>query len=84
MIANCNLFSLKLKLIIRLTFWQSPHGDMDHLGNSEYLINNFKLDKLIINDNEINKSEENICKIKRCYKLLEEQKINLEIIKLLI
>ena len=36
-------------IIIRLTFWQSPHGDYDHMGETINLVNNFKVEKVIFN-----------------------------------
>ena len=44
-----NLFSLKINIFIRLTFWQSPHGDYDHMGESINLVNNFKEERVIFN-----------------------------------
>ena len=34
---------------IRLTFWQSPHGDFDQMGEAINFVNNFKVDKVILN-----------------------------------
>ena len=42
---------------IRLAFWQSPHGDYDHIGNAFYLIDNIKINKIIFNNNDFNKLE---------------------------
>ena len=68
---------LKSMGIRKLKFLVISHGDMDHLGNSEYLINNFDIDKLYINSNNINKNEEVICKLKKCNKFIEKEIIKL-------
>ena len=36
------------------------HGDNDHIGNANYLINNFKVDKIIINNGEFNDKEQSL------------------------
>ncbi len=40
----------------------SPHGDYDHLGEANYLIENFKIKKIIFNSNEYNINEKAIIK----------------------
>ena len=40
----------------------SSHGDYDHLGDAINLIDNFKVKKILINSNRINKLEEKIIK----------------------
>ena len=35
----------------------SPHGDYDHLGEAIYLINNFKVEKVIFNCGPYNNLE---------------------------
>lgn len=57
------LFSLQIKIQIRLTFWQSPHGDYDHIGEVKNLIENLKINKVIINKGNISNLEKNIIKI---------------------
>ena len=51
------------KQIIRLTFWQSPHGDFDHIGNAFYLVDNIKIEKVILNCGEANDLENDLIKI---------------------
>ena len=34
---------------IRLTFWQSLHGDYNHIGNATYLVGNFKIKNVYFN-----------------------------------
>ena len=48
---------------IRLTFWQSPHGDADHCGEAINLVNNFKVEKVIFNCGAYNNLEKEIIKI---------------------
>jgi len=40
-----------------------PHGDMDHIGNAKYLVNNFKVEKVIFNCGEFNELEKDLIKI---------------------
>jgi len=75
---NNNIITYLKSLGIRkVNFLVLSHGDMDHLGNSEYLINNFKIDKLYINNNYVNENEETICKLKNCDKFMEKESIKL-------
>ena len=48
---------------IRLTFWQSPHGDYDHMGESINLVENFKVEKVIFNCGEYNDLEKGLIKV---------------------
>ena len=43
--------------IIRLTFWQSPHGDYEEHGETINLGENFKVEKIIFNCVEYNDLE---------------------------
>jgi len=52
-------FSLQIKDLIRLTNWQSAHGDYDHMGEAISLVNNFKVDKVIFNCGEFNDLKKN-------------------------
>lgn len=49
-------------LFIRLTFLQQLHGDYDHMGDSIYLVNNFKIDNIYINSNKLNYLENKLIK----------------------
>ena len=49
--------------LIRLTFWQSPHGDYDHMGEAINLVNNFKVEKVIFNCGEFNDLEQELIKV---------------------
>lgn len=40
------------------------HGDNDHIGNATYLLNNFKIKKIMINEGEINSLESKLPKDK--------------------
>ena len=55
------------------------HGDYDHLGEAEYLINNFKVKELIINCGDINDLEKNLLinKYNYCIKELNLNKSKL-------
>lgn len=69
------------KQIIRLTFWQSPHGDFDHIGNAFYLVDNIKIEKVILNCGEVNDLENDLIKILtknqiKCYTCIKELNIN--------
>ncbi len=41
----------------------SPHGDFDHLGSSNNLVNNFKVKKVIFNKDDYNELELNLIKL---------------------
>ena len=45
------------------------HGDYDHMGDSIYLVNNFKVDKVILNNDDYNELE------KKLIKVLDKKKI---------
>ena len=49
--------------IIRLTFWQSPHGDYEEHGETINLGENFKVEKIIFNCVEYNDLENKLIKI---------------------
>ena len=48
---------------IRLTFWQSPHGDYDHMGEAINLVENFRVEKVIFNCGEFNELEQELIKV---------------------
>ena len=48
---------------IRLTFWQSPHGDFDHMGEAINFVNNFNVEKVILNCGSYNDLEKDLIKV---------------------
>ncbi len=60
---------LKSLGIKRIDYLILTHGDYDHMGESVNLINNFKVDNIIINDGEVNNNE------KILYKFFDNKKI---------
>ncbi|MGM9877564.1 MAG: ComEC/Rec2 family competence protein [Bacilli bacterium] len=56
-------FFSKIKDFIRLTNWQSPHGDYDHMGEAINLVNNFKVENVIFNCGEFNELEQKLIKV---------------------
>lgn len=54
------------------------HGDNDHIGNASYLINNFKVKNIMINEGEINKLESSLPK----NKIIKEYKNNINFYKI--
>ncbi len=67
--------------ISRLDYLILTHGDYDHMGEAKHLINNYKVRKIIFNNNELNDLEKDLIiilndkKIKY-YKGLEKIKVN--------
>lgn len=45
---------MKIKNLIRLTNYQSAHGDYDDMGEAINLVNNFKVEKVKFNNVEYN------------------------------
>ena len=43
--------------MIRLTFWQSPHGDSDHAGEAVNILNNISVSNVLINNDSLNSLE---------------------------
>ena len=41
---------------------KSPHGDFDHMGDSIYLINNYKVKNVVLNNDSFNELETNLIK----------------------
>ena len=41
----------------------SPHGDFDHMGEAKYLVNNFKVEKVIFNCGTYNNLEKELIKV---------------------
>ena len=52
-------FSFKIKDLNRMYKRQTPHGDFDHMGEASYLVENFKVDKVISNVGDYNELEKN-------------------------
>ena len=50
-------------ILIRLTFWQSPHGDYDHMGEAINLVDNFNVEKVIFNFGSYNDLEKELIKV---------------------
>ncbi len=48
---------------VRLINWQLAHGDYDHIGEAINLVNNFKVEKVIINCGEYNDLEKELIKV---------------------
>ena len=61
-VKNSTIPLLKKKGIKRIDYLILTHGDYDHLGDAINLIDNFKVKKILINSNRINKLEEKIIK----------------------
>lgn len=65
---------LKSLGIKKLNYMLITHGDLDHLGNSKYILENYKVDNLYINNNNINDNEKEIIK-NNSYKKYKEKEI---------
>lgn len=50
--------------VTHLNYLLLTHGDADHLGDSLYLIENFKVDKIILNNGSYNEYEKKLMKYK--------------------
>ena len=61
--SNSYVFFMQIKTLIRLTFWQSPHGDYDHMGEAINLVKNFKVEKVIFNCGKYNDLEKELIKV---------------------
>ena len=62
LVKNITIPLLKSLGIKKIDIIILTHGDYDHLGEALNLINNFKVDKVYINDNKINYLEKQIIK----------------------
>ncbi len=62
LVKNITIPLLKSLGIKKIDIMILTHGDYDHLGEALNLINNFKVDKVYINDNRINYLERQIIK----------------------
>ena len=61
---NTHLPLFKSKGIKKLDYLIFSHGDKDHIGEANTLINSFKVDKIIINSNRLNYYEKQLPKNK--------------------
>ena len=61
---NTHLPLFKSEGIKKLDYIIFSHGDKDHIGEANTLINNFKVDKIIINSNRLNYYEKQLPKNK--------------------
>ncbi|NLD78966.1 MAG: hypothetical protein GX641_01345 [Mollicutes bacterium] len=55
----------------------SPHGDADHIGESIDLVNNYKIDKVYLNDFQLTSLEKRLIKI---YQTAIQGTITIEIV----
>ena len=60
---------LKSKGITTIDYLLTTHGDYDHIGNAKYIVENFKVEKVIFNCGEFNELETDLIKV------LDEKKI---------
>ncbi len=60
---------LKSKGITTIDYLITTHGDYDHIGNAKYIVENFKVEKVIFNCGEFNELETDLIKV------LDEKKI---------
>ena len=61
-VLNTTIPLLKSLGIKKLKYLILTHGDADHMGEAKYLIDNFKVEKIIINSGNINYLEEELIK----------------------
>ena len=57
------IIMLKSFGINKIDYLIITHGDYDHMGDSIYLVNNFKVDKVILNNDDYNKLEKELIKV---------------------
>lgn len=62
-VTNITIPYLKAEGVNRLDYLIVTHGDYDHMGDAIKLINNFKVDKVIFNNDEYNDLEQNLIKV---------------------
>ncbi len=72
---NSNVVSKTIEMlkslgIREINYLILTHGDYDHMGDSIYLVNNFKVDKVIFNNDSYNNLESKLIKV------LDSKKIN--------
>ncbi len=66
---------LRSRGINKLDYLILTHGDYDHLGEAINLLNDFKVEKILLNNNELNELEEEIISLNIKYKLIDKEKI---------
>ena len=49
--------------ITNIDYLVITHGDLDHIGNAKYLVENFKVEKVIFNCGEFNELEQDLIKV---------------------
>ena len=57
------IIMLKSFGINKIDYLIITHGDYDHMGDSIYLANNFKIDKVILNNDDYNELEKELIKV---------------------
>ena len=57
------IIMLKSFGINKIDYLIITHGDYDHMGDSIYLVNNFKVDKVILNNDDYNELEKELIKV---------------------
>ena len=57
------IIMLKSFGINKIDYLIITHGDYDHMGDSIYLVNNFKIDKVILNNDDYNELEKELIKV---------------------
>ena len=62
-VTNITIPYLKAEGVNHLDYLIVTHGDYDHMGDAIKLINNFKVDKVIFNNDEYNDLEQNLIKV---------------------
>lgn len=72
-LSDSTISMLKSLGIKKLNLMVLSHGDMDHLGESFHIVNNFKVDKVLFNEGNLNYNE------KKLIKLLKQKHIEYEV-----
>ncbi len=62
-VSENTIIMLKSLGIKKIDYLFLTHGDFDHMGDSIYLINNFKVNEVYMNSNEINLKESELIKV---------------------
>lgn len=64
------IFLFFMKVLMRFTFWQSPHGYYIHIDEAISLVEDFIVEKVIFNCGAFNELEQDLIKV------LNKKKIN--------